>query len=97
MVTRHLIVAVFLIAQAWDGLLTYAAVQLFGISAEGNPLLAIWMTLVGPESAIIGAKLMASACGILLHCLHIDRVLLGLTVLYAVAAIGPWLAIFHAL
>ena len=60
MVTRQLTVAVFLVAQAWDGLLTYAAVQLFGISAEGNPLLATWMTLVGPGSAIIGAKVMAS-------------------------------------
>ncbi len=97
MVTRQLIVAVFLIAQASDGLLTYAAIQLFGISAEGNPLLATWMTLVGPEGAIVGAKLMASACGILLHCLHIDRVLLALTILYAVTAIGPWLAIFYSL
>jgi hypothetical protein len=96
-VTRQLTVAVFLVAQAWDGLLTYAAVQLFGISAEGNPLLATWMTLVGPGSAIIGAKVMASGCGILLHCLGTDRVLFGLTVLYGVAAIGPWLAIFHGL
>ncbi len=97
MVTPQLIVAMFLVAQACDGLLTYAAVQLFGASAEGNPLLATWMGLVGPEAAILGAKLLASTCGVLLYCLGTHRVLLGLTVLYGVAAIGPWLTIFHTL
>jgi hypothetical protein len=96
-VTPQLIVAVFLVAQACDGLMTYAAVQLFGPSAEGNPLLATWIVLVGPETAIVGAKLLASACGVLLHYHGTHRVLFGLTVLYGVAAIGPWLAIFHTL
>jgi hypothetical protein len=96
-VSPQLIVAVFLLAQACDGLLTYAAIQLFGLSAEGNPLLLTWMGLVGPESAILGAKLLASACGVLLHYLGTHRVLLGLTVLYGIAAIGPWLAIFYTL
>ena len=97
MVTPQLIVAVFLLAQAWDGVLTYAAVQLFGPAAEGNPLLATWIELVGPETAIFGAKLFASACGVLLHCLGTHRVLLGLTILYGAAAIGPWLVVFHTL
>ncbi|HUE87169.1 MAG TPA: DUF5658 family protein [Vicinamibacterales bacterium] len=95
--TPHLIVAVFLLAQACDGVMTYAAVQLFGPSAEGNPLLATWIGLVGPEKAILGAKLLASACGVLLYCLGTYRVLFGLTVLYGVAAIGPWLAVFHSI
>ena len=95
--TPQLIVAVFLLAQACDGVMTYAAVQLFGPSAEGNPLLATWIALVGPETAILGAKLLASACGVLLYCLGTHRVLLGLTVLYGVAAIGPWLAVFHTI
>lgn len=97
MVTPQLIVAVFLLAQAWDGVLTYAAVQLFGPSAEGNPLLATWIHLVGPETAILGAKLFASGCGVLLHYLGTHRVLLGLTVLYGAAAIGPWLVVFHTI
>lgn len=97
MVTPQLIMAVFLVAQACDGLLTYAAVQLFGPAAEGNPLLATCIHLVGPETAIFGAKLFASACGVLLYYHGTHRVLLGLTVLYGVAAIGPWLAVFHTL
>jgi hypothetical protein len=94
-VTPQLIVAVFLLAQASDGLLTYAAVQLFGPAVEGNPLLAAFMHMVGPETAILGAKLFASACGVFLHCRGTHRVLLGLTVLYGAAAIGPWLVVFQ--
>lgn len=85
----------FLVAQAWDGILTYAAVQIFGTSAEGNPLLATMIAAVGPEAAIIGAKLLASGCGVFLHCVGIHRVLMGLTLLYGAAAIVPWLTVFY--
>ena len=97
MVTPQLIVAVFLVAQAWDGIFTYFAVQLFGVAAEGNPLLATWIFLAGPEPAIVGAKLLASTCGVVLYIAGRYRELLGLTLLYAVSAIGPWMAIFHQL
>jgi Domain of unknown function (DUF5658) len=96
-VTPQLIVAIFLLAQAWDGLLTYAGIRFFGPSAEGNPLLAACMQMVGPETAIVGAKLFASACGVLLHCLGTHRVLLGLTILYGTVAVGPWLVVFHTI
>jgi hypothetical protein len=32
---------------------------------------------------------------VFLHCRGTHRVLLGLTVLYGAAAIGPWLVVFH--
>ena len=95
MITPRLIVVLFLIAQVCDGVLTYAALQLFGPQAEGNPLLLTWIALVGPESALLGAKVLASGCGILLYLVGTHRVLFGLTLLYGVAAVGPWLAIFH--
>ena len=97
MITPRLIVTLFLIAQVCDGVLTYAALRYFGTAAEGNPLLVTWITLLGPESAILGAKLLASGCGVVLYLVGTHRVLLGLTVLYGVAAVGPWLAIFHRL
>jgi hypothetical protein len=96
-ITPRLVVALFLIAQVCDGVLTYAALQHFGPDAEGNPLLVTWIALIGPESALLGAKLLASGCGILLYVVGTYRVLLGLTVLYGAAAVGPWLAIFHRL
>jgi Domain of unknown function (DUF5658) len=94
-VTPHLILAMFLVAQACDGLFTYFAVQSYGIMAEGNVLLATWITLVGPGPALMGAKLLAAGCGVLLY--HFDRraVLLGLTVFYGLVAVGPWMTIFH--
>ncbi|MBA3270829.1 MAG: hypothetical protein H0T71_09980 [Acidobacteria bacterium] len=97
MVTPRLILSAFIIAQVCDAVFTYAAVQAYGVAAEGNVLLATWMALVGPEPALIGAKLMAAGCGVLLYCLGVHRVLLGLTIFYGVAAIGPWLMVLRQL
>jgi hypothetical protein len=93
----QLVIALFLIAQVCDGLLTYAAVGMFGTVAEGNPLIVAWMGLVGPGSALLGAKVLAIGCGLMLYAIGTYRVLLGLTVFYGAAAVGPWLAIFHQL
>ena len=95
MVTPRLLVGMFLLAQLCDGVFTYVAVQRFGVLAEGNILLATWMAVVGPQPALIGAKLMASACGVLLYCAGRHVVLGCLTLLYAVLAVGPWLVAFH--
>src|SRR5688572_32349666 len=54
---------IFIVLQAADGLLTYAAVERFGTSVEGNPLLVTWIMLTGLEPALIGAKTMACLCG----------------------------------
>lgn len=91
--TSHLVLAFFLIAQAYDGLFTYVVVQAHGVIAEGNLLLATWIDLVGAGPAIVGAKVLAASCGILLYCLGVRRTLVALTVFYAVAAIGPWLVV----
>ena len=87
----------FLVAQACDGLLTYFAVQTFGIMAEGNVLLATWIQLVGAGPALVGAKVLAAGCGVLLYCLDRRAVLFGLTVFYGLVAVGPWVTIFHRL
>lgn len=89
--------ACFLVAQAYDGLFTYVAVHSFGIAIEGNILLATWMQVIGPGPAILGAKLLAATCGVLLYCLGVARVLLGLTVFYLAFAIVPWLVVLHRL
>jgi hypothetical protein len=91
----RIILALFLLTQAYDGLFTYAGVHAYGPVAEGNALIATWMVFVGPLPAIVGAKIVATACGVVLYCLGIRRTLLGLTVLYGVAAIGPWLIVLR--
>jgi hypothetical protein len=95
--TSHLILAVFLVAQAYDGLFTYVVVTAHGVVAEGNLLLATWITLVGPGPAIFGAKLLAAGCGVLLYYLGVRRTLFALTVFYGVVAIAPWLFVLQQL
>lgn len=91
MATGRLILAIFLVMQIADGLITYGAVSIFGPAAEGNPLLGIWIETAGAGPALLGAKLLACACGAFLHMLYRTRTLAALTGLYVVCAIGPWL------
>jgi hypothetical protein len=89
--------AIFIVLQLADGLLTYAAVDRFGASAEGNPILATWIVVTGALPALVGAKLLACACGGVLYAAGVHRVLAGLTALYLFAAVMPWLHIFAQL
>jgi len=93
----RLLLIVFIVLQAADGWLTYEAVNRFGLSAEGNPILTTWMHLTGPGPAMVGAKLTAIACGAVLYATGVHRVLGGLTALYLFGAVIPWLQIFAAL
>jgi len=87
----------FVLLQFADGVLTYAAVQRFGASAEGNPILASWIVISGALPALVGAKLLACACGGVLYAAGVHRVLAGLSALYLIAAVVPWLQIFSQL
>ena len=89
MVVSRVMLLLFLTAQGFDGLFTCTAVH-----AYGNVLIATWMALVGPAAALFGAKTVAAACGILLYARGMHRTLFLLTVVYIVAAIGPWMMVF---
>ncbi|MEZ5287205.1 MAG: hypothetical protein R2712_20870 [Vicinamibacterales bacterium] len=93
----RLILLLFLAAQLWDGVFTYAAVHAGGLSAEGNTLLVHWMALIGPAPTLLLAKVGAAAGGVLLYVQGVHYALAGLTMIYAVAAIGPWVAHFGQL
>ena len=96
MVPGRIVLLLFLAAQIWDGILTYGAVQSFGVAAEGNVLLATWMGLAGAAPVLIGAKALAAACGFILYVHKVHRTLAMLTVFYIAAAIGPWLAFYRS-
>lgn len=87
------VVVVFLIVQACDGVLTYVGVSLYGVGMEGNPLLAWLMGQMGEGPALATAKGVAGAFGIALHLTAVHRVLAALSVFYVAVAIVPWLAI----
>ena len=89
--------AIFVLLQLVDGVLTYAAVDRFGASAEGNPILATWIVITGAFPALLGAKLLACACGGVLYAAGVHRVLMTLSALYLFAAVVPWIQIFSSL
>ena len=94
MVPSRLVLLLFLVAQAFDGLFTYTALHAYGLHAEGNVLIATWISLVGTAVALLGAKAVAGACGVLLYIHNAHRTLTLLTALYVVGAIGPWMVVF---
>lgn len=94
MITR-LTLVLFVAAQACDGLLTYSAVQSYGIGVEGNMVLATWMALVGPASTLLVAKIGAAALGVLLYVRGVHRTLAALTLFYALGAVVPWIVVLH--
>jgi hypothetical protein len=92
----RVVLALFLAAQAFDGVFTYVAVGVYGLAAEGNAVIATWMALVGPGAALLTAKALAAAGGILLYMRGVHRTLALLTLFYALGAIGPWVLVFRA-
>lgn len=91
----RVILLLFLVAQAYDGLFTYVAVSAVGIEAEGNVLLATCMSLLGPGPVLITAKLVAALAGIFVYAHGLHRLLAGLTTFYALGAIAPWLFVYQ--
>jgi hypothetical protein len=94
---RRLVLLLFIAFQGWDGLFTWVAVEAHGLAAEGNALLAGWMAMIGPTPTLLAAKLGAVAGGVLLYCRGVHIVLAGLTLLYTVGAIAPWMVHYGTL
>ena len=92
----RLVLMLFLVAQLFDGLFTYVAVSAVGTHAEGNVFLASWMGLLGPGPTLFAAKLLAATAGIFVYYRGMHGLLAGLTALYGLVAIGPWLVVYRA-
>ncbi len=91
--SSRLVLTVFVILQMADGLITFGAVRVFGAAAEANPVLQMWMQLLGPGVTLLAAKTMACAGAVLLYCAGRERTLVALTSLVVWLGVGPWLAL----
>jgi uncharacterized membrane protein len=91
--TGNIVVIVFLLAQACDGVLTYVGVSQYGLSIEGNPLLGWLMGTMGHGLALATTKVTAGAFGIALHLAAVHRVVAALAGFYVLVAILPWIGI----
>jgi uncharacterized membrane protein len=85
--------SVFLLAQVFDGALTYVGVSTYGIHMEGNPLIGWLMASIGQGPALATAKLTAGFFGIALHVSAVHKTVALLALFYFVVAICPWVAI----
>ena len=61
--------------------------------AEGNPLLVVWMGMLGYGPALLGAKALACGCGVILYVFGVNRALASLTAFYLFGAVMPWLQV----
>ena len=91
--TSNIVVVVFLIAQACDGVLTYIGVSQYGLAIEGNPLLGWLMGTMGEGLALTTTKETAGAFGIALHLAAVHRVVAALAGFYLLVAVLPWIGI----
>jgi hypothetical protein len=89
----NLAIVVFLLTQASDGVLTYLGVGLYGVRAEGNPLISWLIASVGPLPALATAKLVAGFFGVVLHVSAVHRAVAALAVFYLAVAVVPWMVI----
>jgi uncharacterized membrane protein len=90
-----IVLVLFLLAQCFDGVLTYVGVVTFGIGMEANPLLSGLMLHVGEGTALLLAKIVAGVLGIALHLRQVHKAVALLTLFYFAVAIVPWMAILY--
>ena len=84
---------VFLLAQVFDGILTYVGVRTFGLHAEGNPIVAWLMNVLGHGPGLTAAKVAAGSFGVALYASNVHKSVAALAVFYVVVAIAPWVII----
>ncbi len=92
----YAVLAVFLLTQAADGILTYVGVGLHGLHSEANPLAARLMASFGLVPAVALVKLVTSSIGFVLHALGVHRVLAVVAGVYLLAAVVPWAGLLLA-
>jgi hypothetical protein len=87
------LLVLFLLAQCFDGVLTYVGVVTFGIGVEANPLITGLMLRFGEGVGLLGAKMVAAVLGIALHLRQVHLAVALLTAFYIGVAILPWTAL----
>jgi hypothetical protein len=88
------VLAVFILTQVLDGALTYWGVSQFGLTVESNAYLASLMASIGAGPALVAAKLLAVACGVVLFSTTSFRVLAVATGWCLGFAVVPWLVLY---
>ena len=91
-----IVLALFIVTQVLDGALTYWGVTKFGLGVESNAYLLGLMQSIGPGLALVAAKTLAVACGVVLFSTTSFRVLAVATGWCLGFAVVPWIVLFTA-
>jgi hypothetical protein len=86
----------FVIVQALDGAMSYLGVSMHGQVIEGNPLVAWYLTVLGPAAGFAAAKLFAVTCGAVLYVTGRHTWVAVLTLVYLIFAVVPWVGVLSA-
>ena len=86
-------VTCFIIVQLLDWLATFHGLALFGTSVEANPLLRTLMERYDIILVLTAAKVIATIAGSLLHFFQRHLAVAGLTLVYTIFALLPWLKV----
>ena len=84
----------FVVVQALDGAMTFVGMHRFGTHIEANPLLAWYVSVLGPAVALCAAKLFAVGCGAALYLTAHHKTIGVLALAYLLGAVGPWIHLF---
>jgi hypothetical protein len=84
----------FLFVQWLDGIYTYLGIVRWGPHIEANPLITSAVGYAGLGTGLASMKLLAIACGMLLHLQGVHHLIALLTGFYLLAAILPWTILF---
>ena len=82
--------ALFAAVQLTDASMTAAGVSRFGVTMEGNPLVAFYIDACGLTTGLFATKALALTAGAILHASAKHFALVLLTVVFVFAAIVPW-------
>lgn len=90
------VIAVFVLAQFLDGILTYFGVKAWGLDIELNPFVRLLMSALGVGFGLIVIKLLAIGLGGILYWRGCYKSIVGLTFFYLIFAAAPWAYLFLA-
>ncbi len=91
---RKIIVAIFVVAQILDGLLTYHDLNTWGLNIEANPLVAWGISMMGIGLGLGAAKIIASVSGLFLYRHRFHNLVALLAAIYLIFAVMPWAYLF---
>lgn len=90
--SRHgdVLIILFFLTQALDGVFTYMGIAIHGLWIEVNPIIYVIISQMGPGLGLASVKLVAAGLGILLHLRQVHGTIALLTTFYVGVALLPW-------